>query len=344
MKQLVEIKNSKPNTLRIQYDLGNLCNYKCWYCFPGSNEGTSPWPDVNVVKINLARIIEFYFENNINEIHLIFLGGEPTLWKDLGKLIEHISNKTTFNRKEKKLRISVWTNGSRPISWWQRYGHYFDHVGISVHHERADLEHIARVAGVLLDKDVSVLATVLMDHTAWDKCKSIVDTLISAKPKFMVLARPVYINNVATYTDEQLKYLKNPRKRNPPLRSIIKHLDKFLNLTTYTAVYDDKSTKKTKSDHYFIVNNLNNFLGWECTLGINFLSINRGGTLSGTCATKLYGLNDYYNINHPKFLERFNPTLQPVICPRTVCSCASEVVLSKWKINKENKVIPIYEH
>ena len=192
---------------------------------------------------------------------------------------------------------------------------------------------------MLLDKDVSVLATVLMDHTAWDKCKSMVDTLISTKPKFMVLARPVYINNVATYNDEQLKYLKQPRKRNPSLRSILKHLDKFLGLATYTAIYDDNSKETTKSDHYFIINNLNRFLGWECTLGINFLSINKGGTLAGACATKLYGLTDYYNINHPKFLERFNPTLQPVICPREVCSCASEVVLAKRQVKK---VIPIY--
>lgn len=37
------VENNQPsNVLRIEYMLGNVCNQKCSYCFPGSNEGDSP--------------------------------------------------------------------------------------------------------------------------------------------------------------------------------------------------------------------------------------------------------------------------------------------------------------
>ena len=90
MKQLIEIKNSGSKTLKIQYELSNICNYKCWYCFPGCNDGDSPWPELDIVKKNLSRIIEFYFENGIDSIQLNYLGGEPTLWKHLGELTQYL--------------------------------------------------------------------------------------------------------------------------------------------------------------------------------------------------------------------------------------------------------------
>lgn len=341
MKNLVEIKNSKPKTLRIQYEVSNLCNYKCWYCFPEANSGTYGWPDLEVIKRNLSKVIEFYFANGIDEIQMNFLGGEPTLWRHLGELVEHLSNNTQYNRKKQRLRLTMQTNASRTLRWWKEYGHYFDHVGISVHHERADVSHISNVAEILLDKKVSVLTTVLMDHTAWDKCKSLVDQLISTKRKFMVLARPIHIDGVTTYNEDQRKYLKTHRKRNPAVWDLIRHFDKYAGLPKYTAIFDDGSKKTITNEHYFILNRLNNFFGWQCTIGTNFLSITREGYLSGTCRVKLYGLDDYYNINDPLLAEKFNPILQTVTCDKTACLCGGETVISKWKTNNK-KVIPIY--
>jgi len=344
MKQLIEIKNSRNKTLRLQYELSDVCNYKCWYCFPGSNEGTTGWPDVKIVKKNLSKVIEFYFENDIDEIQINFLGGEPTLWKDLGELIKYISENTVYDRKKKKVRITVQTNGSRTLRWWKEFGHYFDHVIISIHHERVDLEHVVNVVETLLEKRVLALTTVPMDHTAWDKCRSMVDYLISTKKKFMVLVKPIHIHGVTTYTEEQEKYLSKSRKRSPAFLDIIRHLKKFYRIPRYTAIFDDGTKKVVKNDHYFIMKKLNRFLGWTCTIGTNFLTITREGYLSGTCKAKLYGKDDYFNINDPEMYKNFSPTLQPVICYMSECRCAGETVLSKWKVSDQKKVIPIYEN
>jgi sulfatase maturation enzyme AslB (radical SAM superfamily) len=341
-KQLVEIKNNSPKTLRLQYELSNVCNYKCWYCFPGSNEGTVGWPDVDVVKNNLVTIIEFYFNNGIDEIQLNLLGGEPTLWKDLGELVKHVCEKSNYDRKKKKLLIIVKTNASRTLRWWKEYGHYFDHVGISIHHETVNLDHIVDVVEILLEKKVSVLTAVLMDHTAWDKCKSMVDYLVATKTKFMVLAGPIHINGETTYTEDQLKYLRVSRKRHSSFVTVIRHFNKFFTFKKHIAIFDDGSKETIKADHYFILNKINNFFGWQCTLGTNFLYITREGSITGTCRAKLYGMDDYFNINDPDLKNKFHPTLQTVTCHRLDCLCGAEAMLSKWKTTDQPKVIPIH--
>ena len=343
MKQLIEIKNSGSKTLKIQYELSNICNYKCWSCFPGCNDGDSPWPELDIVKKNLSRIIEFYFENGIDSIQLNYLGGEPTLWKHLGELTQYLCENTKFDRKKKKLNITVQTNGSRTVRWWKEYGHYFSMVSISVHHERVDLDHVQKVAEILLDKNVLVITTVLMDRNAWDKCQSMINKLTSTKKKFTVMAKPINIDGVVDYDEEQLKYLKTTRKRLPSLKHIIKYLIEFAMLPTYTAIFDDGTKEKTRTDQYFILRKLNKFLGWKCTIGINWISINRKGEITGTCKAKLYGIDNYFNINDPDLPEKFNPVLQPVICERNICSCAGEAVLTKWK-EAPKKIIPIYEN
>lgn len=326
MKQLIEITHTQPKLLRIQYTLSDICNYKCWYCFPGSNTGTTRWPDVDVVKVNLVKLINYYLESKIiDKVQLNLLGGEPTLWPELGELVEYVSNNTTCT-------ISMQTNASRTPRWWKKYGHYFDHVGISIHHERVDTNHISEVASILLDQNVSVLAVVLMDHKAWDKCLTLVKELTTSKKRFMILVKPIHIDGVVSYTDDQKKYLNISVKRLPSLKTIWKNRSLYKTIIRYKAIFDDGTKIKVDSENYFILNRLNNFNGWECNLGVNFIAISKRGEITGTCMQKLYGKSGYFNINDATFVENFNPTIKSVICDRVKCHCAGETSLPKRKI------------
>ena len=43
---IVQVHNPQPkNLLRIEFMIGNTCNFNCWYCFKGSHEGTHRWTD-----------------------------------------------------------------------------------------------------------------------------------------------------------------------------------------------------------------------------------------------------------------------------------------------------------
>ena len=52
LTQVIEGRN--PDVLTIELMLGNLCNYKCSYCFPGSNEGDHPWANTDTLIKNIT--------------------------------------------------------------------------------------------------------------------------------------------------------------------------------------------------------------------------------------------------------------------------------------------------
>ena len=54
---MISIKNTETDFV-IELDLGNVCNYKCNYCFPGANEGTVLWPDINKIEAALLNYIK----------------------------------------------------------------------------------------------------------------------------------------------------------------------------------------------------------------------------------------------------------------------------------------------
>lgn len=323
--KIIKIQDSTPKLLKIYYDLSNLCNYSCWYCFPESHAGTDPWPDPNTVKKNIVSLVNYYLETKIvNDIEIHFLGGEPTLWKHLGEVAEYI-------KANAKCRINILTNGSRTLRWWEEYADYFDHIGISVHHERANINHIVDVSKMLYKKNISFYTNVLMDHTHWDKCVAIVDQLTSTTPKWTVLVKPLHIDGVSQYNDKQLKYLEKQLKRKPTLINFIRHFN--IPRKKITVTKDSGETFSTKNPNYFMMNMLNRFEGWQCNLGINYLYIDRKGVISGSCKQPLYGMADYFNLNDADFTEKFKPDITPVICQQKICMCSGEASLTKTKIS-----------
>ncbi len=322
--KIIKIQDNKPRLLKIYYDLSNLCNYSCWYCFPDSHAGTSPWPDAEIVKNNLVHLVKHYREtSNINDVELHFLGGEPTLWKHLGSVAK-------FIKSQVECRICILTNASRTIRWWEEYADYFDHVGISVHHERADIDHIIAVSNILYSKKISFYNAVLMDQKNWDRCLDLIEQLSKTKKKWTVLAKPIHIEGVTSYTEEQLEYLKDQVKRNPSFISFIQNYK--TPRMKYKVTKENGEVFTTKTPAYFSMNMLNHYEGWKCNLGINFLFIDRGGMISGTCKQKLYGLDYYFNLNDTDFIEKFNPVITGVICEQKICMCGGEAALTKHKI------------
>jgi MoaA/NifB/PqqE/SkfB family radical SAM enzyme len=322
--KIIKIQDNKPKLLKIYYDLSNVCNYSCWYCFPDSHAGTEPWPDAELVKHNLVHLIKHYQENsNINDIEVNFLGGEPTLWKHLGSVAK-------FIKSQVKCRICILTNASRTLRWWEEYAEYFDHIGISVHHETANVNHIIDVSNILYRKRISFYTGVLMDFKNWDKCVNIVDQLSQSKKKWTVLAKPIHINGVSNYNTEQLEYLKDQVKRNPSLISFIQNYK--IPRKKYKVTKENGETFTTKNPNYFSMNMLNHYEGWYCNVGVNYLYIDRTGVISGTCKQKLYGLDFYYNLYDENFLEKYNPNITGVICEQKICMCGGEASLTKNKI------------
>ena len=311
--------NIDSDILRIELFLSNQCNYSCWYCFPGFNEGTHLWPKLDKVIPNLSHLLDYYKKHkNKKRFILHIIGGEPTLWKDLGKFVQYF--KENYN-----VIISMSSNGSRTLRWWEKYGEYFDHVILSTHHERADVPHIRNVADILYKKKVWVNATVLMDQFAWDKCLDNIEQLRKSKFRWPITAIAVDHQKI-NYTPEQKQFFKFSLKRIPwPWYYIqCKRLPHKI-----STIYFNNGKKKKVPHNWMKLNGYNFFKGWDCNIGIDTMFIDKNGELRGACGSKLFNLDFHYNIFDDDFVKTFNPDLQPQTCPFDCCKCMPEINCSK---------------
>lgn len=321
MKKIIKIESNVPSDfLRIELFLSNVCNYKCWYCFPGCSEGTKPWPQLGLLVKNLGILINYYKKNqNKKTILLHIIGGEPTLWKDFEKFV--VIMKTEYN-----CLITMSTNGSRTLRWWDEYGHYLDHIMFSCHHERVDTDHIISVLDLLYSKDINITSMVLMDPSNWDKCVNIVEDLKKSKHPWPITIIEL-IHDDYQYTKEQIAYFEEPDKRLPDLEYWFR-TNKRPDVDPIVT-FEDGSKDKVHST-WIPLNKLNFFYNWECSIGIETFYIDADGFMRGACNQKLYNLDFSYNIFDPDFDTNFNPTIVPVICKNVnACTCKPEINASK---------------
>ena len=329
---LVSIHNNwRDEVLNLDINLGNYCNYKCWYCWPGSNQGTQKFPDLDIIKNNLSHLINYYKEHTnkrVFDIH--FCGGEPSHWKHLPEFIK-------FLKEEYNCLISMTSNGSKKLDWWQENSRYFDRIHLSCHHEYVELEEYRNLCDYLYEQNVMASVSVMMDPRAWNKCMDIVKYLDGSKRQWTIRYVEL-IDPTINYTPEQLTILSKHRARGSNVFFFLKNNKYYRSKVT---VKDNLGKKYKFEDNEILLKKLNNFYGWECSVGVNWINVSMTGKLSGTCNQLLWREQEHYNLYSSDFIEKFQPVIQPSICTQTQCLCNIETVMPKnYKGNK--RMIPIY--
>jgi organic radical activating enzyme len=318
---IVKVDNNIPdNHLRIEYMLGNLCNYKCHYCFPGSNEGDQPWPNIDVVKKNIKHLLDFYTANGKNVFHFYLVGGETTLWKDLPEFCDFV--KQNYN-----CIIEVSTNATRKTDWWDSNGKFFDHVDISVHHQYSNIKHIIEVADLLYEQGVCVCVDVLIDPYHFDKCLDLVEQLKNRKHCWPIIAKTVHFDGSHRYNNEQLEYFYDQVKQYPDM-SWFNKTNKKPKVNIFLT-HDNENTETVIGDTWLIKNDLNRFKNWSCSLGKDIIKIFSDGRITGNCQQTLFGKETDYLLYSKTFAEDFNPDFVPVTCSKDICPCPRETVAKK---------------
>lgn len=318
------INNYTDNFIRIEYMLGNVCNYRCSYCFPGSNEGTHQWPDIELVKTNLGHLLDHYKANGKNKFQFYMVGGEPTIWKDLPEL-------AAFLKSRYNAIINLSTNASRTLHWWQKNTKHYDYVEISVHHEYADVDHIINVADMLYDADTNVVANVLMDPDYFERGEMLIRRLQNSKRQWPVIAKIVKFNGATRYNEQQTTFFDQQTKRAYD-REWYQRVNKDPVVGRIVWVVDENNVKtQLANNSWFTLNDQNHFQGWQCDLGKEFIEISKEGIISGNCRQYIYGLDYHFNIYDNDFVEKFQPNIVPTTCRKETCDCTSEIVIKKKK-------------
>lgn len=323
--------NWKDDVFKIDINLGNYCNYKCWYCWPGSNYGDQKFPDLELIKTNITHLIRYIKDNTNKKIFDVhFCGGEPSHWP---KLIEFVK----YLKEEFGCLISMTSNGSKKMDWWRKAAPYFNRIHLSCHHEFVDLDHFRSLCDYLYEQGAVPSASVMMDPNAWDKCVSMADYLTESKYRWTIRYVEI-IDPTITYTNEQRTIISQHRARMVHPIYFWWHNKYYINKVTVT---DTNGKRYRIQDNELLLKKRNNFYGWECTVGVHWLNISMHGWLGGTCNQIPYGELEKYNLYDPEFPKKFHPEVKPAICQQTTCNCSPETNMPKRRLNAK-KVIPIY--
>lgn len=344
MKPIKIVSTQKDNILAIRWNPNNVCNYKCWYCWPGANAGNYQSPtDLDLIIKNFNHMIERYKTKlGKTTIQLSLAGGEPTLWKDLGKFIEAI-------KKENDIYFTIISNGSRTLRWWKEYGHLIDNAGLSYHISQADPDHMIAVADTLFEYGKKVTVKVLMDRPHWQEGLDVIEYMKkNSKYKWFITTCEVFEPEVSTLkgikvidendiqlTKEQKGFLKNSLKRLPSIFWFLKNIKLIfqghIRLIESIAYFEDGTKMKAKANTY-INKGWTSFEGWSCDIGLDNVFIEWTGDIQGACTQKIYGLDYSFNILDKDFTKKFDPEFKSSICSIKNCVCACETQQSKFKL------------
>lgn len=299
---------TNPRFKKITWEMTNYCNYKCSYCNEECNGGSVPLPkDYN-------HIIELV-ENFRNNEPLIFdiMGGEPTLWpkfKDFCNALKDTSTSDTH--------IVFSTNASRTMRWWKTFDASVSDLGLSFHPEQASVDHFLDVIKeVQLKYNTTVY--IMCPPTGYEKSIELFNKIKENQFVVRAMLKPAMDwgsggkGYVKGYSEKLLKTIS---------KSNYKHKDCKRSTISQTLYYNGKESNVRK----LINDQLNQFKGWSCKLGQDYLYIKADGSIQGAaCGIKgslLGNLDTGYELK-----------TEPVICTRNFCGCAADIEVEKWFTN-----------
>jgi organic radical activating enzyme len=283
---------------------------------------------------NLEHLISTYKTKfNKTNVRLTINGGEPTLWPELGEFVKRMHESTGC-------RITLNTNGSRTVRWWEEYANYFDDIQISVHREQCDVNHIKQLLDLIYtNTDTFCGAQVLMDPLAWDTSMSILNQLVDHPTPWLV--KTVLITDPTTgavmpnYQTEHLNFMRDAVKKRPP-EDYIEHMKSSGKIDETdkkeAKIIFSNGTEESYNTFRLMENGWNKFYGWDCNVGIDRLGISYSGEVEGNCGEKVFDTS--LNIYDPDFIEKFKPTMiLPIKCKKIYCDCTSDIRVTKRKNN-----------
>ena len=320
--KIIEVKNGwKKEVLGVYFSVGNVCNYRCRYCFPGAHEGNHKFPNIDLIKKNTAHLLDQYLQKtNKKQFDIMFYGGEPTHWPYLGDYIN-------FLKQNYNCLISMVSNGSKDLNRWKSIALNLDRIQLSCHHEYVKIDQFVNLCDYLYEQNVIVSVSVMMDPAAWEKCLSLVDKLKKSKHKFTIRYAEL-IGEGIEYTLDQKQILSKHRARGPNLFWFYKN-NKYYK--SRVIVVDDKNKKHKFKDNQLLLERMNSFYGWECNLGVDWIAIDHNGDIQGLCGQNPYEAKEKYNFRCENFTKEFYPEIKPTICKNLTCNCVAETNMSKKK-------------
>jgi len=338
MSQLISVRGPHARgpmkNIRIQWNMGNSCNYNCEYCPDILHDGTRPWLPLDAYLTAIERL-SHYYNSQAKQVDYELIGGEVTVMPGFEDIIKKISEYNTNN--------VVFTNGSRTVNWWSKAKHYMDGVVLTFHPLTQSRQHLIDVVNEIKEHvniTINIAGVGGQVESLGEFVEELRDLFVNCKKnnyhRVSICVKTMYKKLLGRqskqetyweYSEAERNILKKPGiKPKPvteskPVTRQPKQRDETAWMTEF--LYDDGSAKYVQS-HQIIDQGLNQFHGMKCHLGQESLSIDaKGDIFSSWCGAVIFG-----NIGNTDW--QLPETT--VHCPFDYCTNLSDIAITKTRL------------
>ncbi len=287
----------------VSWLLGRFCNYRCSYCWPYARSDVKDYRPYELNRITIDEIKRQSRERGFNSFHFSFSGGEPTVYPDYLKLLNHYSADTDNCNYQS---VHMTSNISQSLNWFEKYVDVTRNlhrvsVTASWHREQGlkqgDLAgHTEKFADKLVylqENDVQVTINTVMVPEWFDVLYKETEYFlgrginVTLKPQSDSTASRI----VDGYTKDQLAILHNgmPQRDFTAVKSKVNRPKPKISMQTMSVSngddasvpqlmqveFEDRTGKKWYMDQAerFNAFNFNQFNGWNCESGYRSIII-----------------------------------------------------------------------
>lgn len=297
----------------ISWILGRFCNYKCSYCWPYARSDERDHQSLDVYKHAIDQIKQQARDRGYTEFHWSFSGGEPTAYRELPDLVQHLNTDVDSPYQS----IHMTTNLSPGSKWWKRWIETTDSlqrrsITASFHNEFAREQEFGDKILMLMSNNVFVTVNQVMVPKSFDQDYERLSRFhnrginVTLKPQ----TDPTASHIVDGYTPAMRELLRNgfPQRDNGEELYQVRLSDGNKNY------YIDQAER-------FNAHNFNQFTGWTCNSGYQSVII-RGNEVK-----RAYSCHDY----PLGTLDSFELFTTPQICGTPTCMSSADSKIPKRK-------------
>lgn len=312
-KQVIKIEKITPVSFKkVEWRLGNMCNYDCEYCADESKSGDEPYIDIETNKKVVDKVSKLF---NGERIQFTFTGGEPTLYPHLYELFKYIKE----NNSEHQIRM--FTNGSRTLRWWTEFMQepIIDFIMFTYHHTQVkNIDDFVASVNTLNEVDVDGLVFFTCTDLNFDETVQDFE-YISDRVGLDCHLKKIHGKVLNQYTEDQnVRFLDNRVKQGRLAKDKSKFSSKF---DIYVESHQvDGTVEHIHDPQEIIARDQNRYLFWDCNIGMDRIVIYSDRVYKSICQVG----NLLYTV-----YDDFVPVTEPTRCAFNRCSCGTDILESK---------------
>lgn len=307
--RVYSLGNKDPKTFSINWRLGTFCNYSCSYCWPTSHSSTYDYKKLVEYTLFLDDLVDKVKEEGFTTIKLIFLGGEPTTFREFLPFLNHINSYSDI-----EFKIDIITNLSPSKKFWERLkenSRVSFNIIASYHSEFVDVKTFVEKVKYLKDSlNYSIVTTMVMSPKNFSKLLEDAYYIKENVDRCKFTVQYDHKGRCEEYTSDMFSHIDT-------LNSSESKNKNYFILETPTEVFSYSSAD------FVITNNFYNFVGWNCNAGSSSIVINHIGDIKRCWS----GVDEKIGTIKSGF------KLKKQRCITKSCLCAADLDILKEKNN-----------